>query len=116
MSRFAEKQLTSHRPKVDLCDLRKSDKKMARGERRHLPPGKGFFARRPFVRRDQFRITTDPPPSIASAWPVTWREASEAKNTTGPLMSYSPPARPSGVTFTISLALSASPADSFVGK
>src|SRR6202000_3207908 len=57
------------------------------------------------------------PPSTAKCWPVMCRDASLARNTTGPLRSSSPPRRCNGVRDTIvSSSLSSSPADIFDGK
>src|SRR6516225_2288055 len=57
------------------------------------------------------------PPSTARYWPVTWRAAWLARNTTAPLRSSSSPRRWSGVwSITICPTLSSSPADIFEGK
>ena len=44
----------------------------------------------------------------ASAWPVTWRDASDARNTTLPFRSSSPPNRPSGVSASTSRSMRSS--------
>src|SRR5712691_3676478 len=57
------------------------------------------------------------PPSTAMYWPVTWRDASEARNTIAPFRSSSPPIRWSGVAaMTDCTTFSNNPCDIFEGK
>src|SRR5271154_2147480 len=63
------------------------------------------------------RHTMLAPPSTARYWPVIWRDASLARNTTEPFRSSSPPSRGSGECATIDSPIEASrPADIFDGK
>src|ERR671927_324956 len=57
------------------------------------------------------------PPSTARHCPVIWRDASEARKTTAPFKSSSPPMRCSGaLAITASATFSSRPADIFEGK